>query len=245
MKNEKGVISEMNKVRISAILLMILLTVTASVAIASANENNEIPELIKFNALIKGTFWVGIDISPEQHTQGVGKGRTGISGSASEFTEGDFLPAEGDELLADSIDAGGFVTVGWTSEDESKHRIQGVFYDIPDTKGIFSKTNDLFFVNPMSPELGLRFTGIHVSGSETEEINGIAMFVIAPYKIVGTDPTSTADLCIFVIIDEVTGMWYWMYWSSEEIPEFQMGAMPESVLLPSARIFNWNLEAEN
>jgi hypothetical protein len=240
------VIKEMSKVKIFALLLMMLLSITTSVATTSANENNEIPELVKFNALIKGTFWVGIDISSEQHTQGVGKGRTGISGSASEFTQGDFLPAEGDELLADSIDAGGFVSVGWTSEDESKHRIQGVFYNIPDTKGIFSKNNDLFFVNPMSPVYGLWFTGIHVSGSETQEIKGIAMFVIAPYKIFGTDPTSTADLCMFVMIDEVSGMWYWLYWSSEEIPEFQMsGNPPDPVLLPSAQIFKWNLEAEN
>lgn len=223
---------------------MILLTITASTAIALANENNEIPELISFNALIKGTFWIGIEISQQQPTQAVGKGRTGIYGSASEFTPSDILPAEGEELWADSIDAGGFVSVGWASEDESKHRFQGVFYDIPLTKGIFSKTNEFFFVNPMSPELGLRFTGIHVSGSETQEINGIAMFVIAPYKMFGTDPTSTADLCILVIIDEVDNSMYWLYWSSEEIPEFQMyGNPPTPVLLPHARIFKWNLEA--
>ena len=233
----------MNKVWISVLLLMMLLTVTASTPFASANENNEIPELIKFNALIKGTFWIGIDINPQQHIQGVGKGRTGISGSASDFTLGDILPAEGEELLADNVDAGGFVSVGWTSEDESKHRFQGVFYDIPLTKGIFSKTNDLFFVNPMSPVLGLRVIGTHVSGSETQEINGIAMFVIAPYKMFSTDPTSTADLCILVIINEVDSRWYWLYWSSEEIPEFQMGAMPGSVLLPRAKTFKWNLEA--
>ena len=98
----------------------------------------------------------------------------------------------------------------------------------------------------MSPVLGLRFTGIHVSGSETQEINGIAMFVIAPYKMFDTDATSTADLCIFVIIDEVDGTMYWLYWSSEEIPEFQMyGNPPDPVLLPSAQIFKWNLEAGN
>jgi hypothetical protein len=244
----------MSKVKISTVLLMMLLAVTTSTAIASADENNEIPDHIRFNAFVSGECYVGYkeNIPIGLPTEGLGTGRTVTCGSACDIAERLWLI--GNVWWSKNIDAWGFIYASWTDKDDDEnHQLLAAFYAVPSTEGLFSQTNELFFVAiPMVYSSALRFRGIHVSSSGIQIISGGALFAVAPYQMFNQGTESAADLCIVALFDEVGkseealyNSDYWVYWASEEIPEFQMGEMPCPVLLPSAQIFQWNMEVKS
>lgn len=263
---EKGVISEMSKVKITALLLMILLTVTASTAIASANGTTE----IEFNALVKGECFVGLTImtfipGPPYYDleivfDGLGKGTVGMSGSSEAVSVPTSPPTEppteppfyllGEEVyFAESLSAQGFTSVSWKDDDKNRHWLFVSIYSTEPNplSNIFSPEADYFWMPMPGPEefTLLGFDAIHVSRSGYEVISGMALFAVMPFPFEPwVEELYDPAVVLFLLwIDEEVGIQYQysILWSSETRGITHLYPF-DPFDVKAARVFNSNVE---
>jgi hypothetical protein len=186
--------------KISIILMVVLLTVTASTIIVSADGIKK----IKFNAFASGSCLViyglgerGPDPFPyDVWYFGEGIGTTEINGTAKGlnpafvWTEPPDILQWGDGYDSAKINALGYVSVSWTDENANEDNwIIAVIYSTKSTYGFFKLNNLLSIpipgVTTPTPEFNenLKFKGIHVKGSEIEIIEGFALYWTSPLSL--------------------------------------------------------------
>lgn len=257
----------MNKVKISALLLMMLLTVTASASIASADGTFE----IEFNALVKGECFVGLTgmtflpdppyYDLELLFNGSGRGIVGMSGTAEAVSVPTSPPTDppteppyyllGEEVyFAESLSARGFTSVSWKDDDEIRHWLFVSIYSTePPIFHIFEPENDVIWMPMPGPESTLlEFDAIHMSRLGYEVISGFALFGVSPFPFSpGTTILHDPAVVLFLgWMDEEVGIQYQysIFWSSEtrEITDL----FPfDPFNVTAARVFKSNVEVES
>jgi len=109
---------------------------------------------------------------------GTGDGQAMANGFAADATE-TFPISVPDVYLSESIRAKGAVSARWTEQDGSKHRLMVTLYSTETSEAVFYPSNDQFALAIPAysqPPNTIRFQGIFLNGSETENISGFACF---------------------------------------------------------------------
>lgn len=235
----------MSEVKISALLSMLLLTVLASTVVASTEAQVTESSTIKFKASAVGECFMGYGdpwpIMPYPRVwSGIGRGIARISGRAEavpfdhDFIENAYIP--------ESLNARSSISLSWTEEDGSKHRLQAVLYSTASAVGVFFPDDDYFNVagRPVGemPVEGLMFRGEHTSGSEIQRISGVALFLCTWFGFSPDHYSSSIHLNEVILLDEDTETMYAAIWTSEET------LMPPltPLLVPAAKVFQRNVE---
>lgn len=247
----------MSKVKISALLSMILLTVTTSTAIASANEISE----IKFNSYVNGKCFTiyGYDLleGGEFTWAGYGRGKAGIIGSA----EPPFEPLDAGELTiykSETINALGFISISWIEIGRDphvtypgKHWLDAVIYPTESTIGYFSPDNVLAFPfslpgssTPTVESGFLSFEGIHLYPKGYERISGLACwFTVSGGFTEDPEVVTTSVMLVDMVKTTIKDGYfegaflYWAIWADQETSLVEGGPT-----VPAAKVFMWNVE---
>ena len=233
----------MSKVKISALLLLTLLIVTASTVNVSATSIKR----IKFNALASGSCAViyglgtrGPNPFPDQEIWyfGEGIGNTRISGEARKLELVELIePAWGEGYESTKINALGYVSVSWTDWDEENNWLVAVIYSTASTYGFF-KLNELLSMptpevtpTPEYKEM-LMFKGIHVIDSEIKIIEGFALYMTVPLTSVGwPGPGYLYNVGLGIPLEGDDLIIHQLVWCSGNLPG-----------CPLADVIEWNVE---
>ena len=255
-------IREMSKVKISSLLLMILLTFTASASVASADGTSE----IEFNALVNGECFVGLTgmillPNPPYYDlwtmfDGLGKGVVGMNGSSEAVavpTSPPTVPPTepplyllGEEVyFAESLSAQGFASVSWKDNNKIKHWLFVSIYSIEPNpiSNIFSPETDYFWM-PIPPQgTLLGFDAIHVSRLGYEVISGMALFDVMPFPF---EPwvEELYDPAVVLFLSWMDGGIQYQYsilWSSETREITHLYPF-DPFDVKAAKVFNLNVE---
>ena len=240
--------SQAFKILSLTLLFTVMLTAKVSPVIAMANSI----ETIRFTAFTSGPCFIVYGQGEEGSTepfpplgqikyQDPGRGSARIRGYANDvdvFTSDLF----GGGYDSNSIQAWGFVSVSWVEDegtvDEERHWLLAMLYSTTTTYGFFIP-DKLFSVPipgvPSSSADFLRFTGIHISKSETKIIKGVAIFMTTP--VASLFPGYPEDMYLINVgLCDEDLMLYQFMWCNQLL-ESPFGT------IPAADVLQWNVEA--
>jgi len=247
----------MSKVKMYALLFMIVLIVTVSTTIVSAEEIKK----ISFKASANGPFFIiygegenAIDSPvpiPYIHA-GAAHGKASIRGRAQNtFPYTSFL---GEGYTSEYVNALGAVSVSWIenegAEGEEKHWLVGWLYSSSKTEGFFKpdSVHEQQILTIPEPGVGgedeaLEFRGMHISISGFKIINGFAVWNTLPGKILfpycpNCDYFINNAYLNWLAIADQDFILYNLIWSELEVPH---GVCPFGTIPPTESI-QWNVE---
>ena len=241
----------MSKVKISTLLLMMLLTITASTAIASAKIKDK---KIEFNSSADGSCFAanGADLFGTHHDPwwgGEGNGNALIMGSSKE-TESLSDPTYGEIFRAEKVKAKGFISFSWT-EDDGEHWIEAELSSTDSTTGFLKPDVLLALSMPggVTPaEEMLSFNGKHVysAGLIEERISGIGCW----FTVLGLTGDPNVDFVTLnlmdmerpIVLDDGTIVYkcYATIWANDEFQLF-----PDTDPIPAADNLEWKVEIKS
>lgn len=234
----------MNK-KISILLLVILLTFTASTVVVSSSGLKNISFRASASgpcAVVYGLGTRGTSPIPDQEIYywGEGTGTTEINGTSKKlkpkvFTEPNF----GDGYESTKIEALGYVSVSWTDWEDENNWLIAMIYSTETTYGFF-KLNELISI-PIpgitpTPEYkeNLKFIGIHVKGSEFNIIEGFAIQITVPLTSVGwPGPGYLYNVGLGIPLEGDNLIIYQLMWCD---------GIPGIPGCPLADVIEWNVE---
>ncbi len=244
----------MSKVKIFALLLMMLLSITASTAIASAKIKNK---KIDFNSSADGSCFAinGLDLFGTHNEFwwfGEGNGNANLTGSAKEielYSDPDY----GDIFKAEDVKVECFISLSWTEDDEV-HWIEAELSPTDSTTAFLKPDVLLAFSMPgaVTPlEEMLSFNGKHVYSADNELIEDRIWGIGCWFTVPGLFGLSGVDFVTLNLmnmeepheLEDGTTVYkcYATFWANDDL----YSPLPGIDLIPAADNLEWEMEIKS
>jgi len=172
---------------------------------------------------------------------GTGDGQAMATGFAADATETFPISVPG-VYISESITVNGAVSARWTEQDGSKHRLMVKLYLTETSEALFYPSNNQFVLPiPMysPPEKALRFRGVYLNGSRTEDISGGALFASGIYG-----PNPWPDRIIVLLGVEQSETLFIFVWSrTNTLISFGPPNPPTFIALSAAKLYQTEVKS--